>query len=86
MCSFSPDGVVGHHVNDTEAAERGEPHASHGVADEVEEGGAERPESPVGEEAVADGRHAVLSHAEAHVAAGWGALLEVARALHNGSH
>ena len=56
-----------HHIYDSESTQSREAHAAHGISDEVEKGGAEGSESAVSEQAIADGRHAVLSHAEAHV-------------------
>mmetsp|Transcript_52255 Transcript_52255/g.111756 ORF Transcript_52255/g.111756 Transcript_52255/m.111756 type:complete len:297 (-) Transcript_52255:1048-1938(-) len=76
-----PDGVVSGDVDYAEVGEGRDAHRSRGVADEVEEGGAEWAQHAVGAHAVAERGHRVLAHAEADVAPLRRGGLEVERAL-----
>lgn len=78
------DAVVGHDVKDAELGQGGAPDGAKGVAGEIEEGGAVGADVSVGEHAVADSGHGVLTDAEANVPAGRRGRLEVARALEAG--
>eukprot|EP00968_Pinguiococcus_pyrenoidosus_P004601 scaffold301_cov243-Pinguiococcus_pyrenoidosus.AAC.106 len=71
------DRVVGGDEEQRELRQGGHAHGAKRVADEVEEGGAERTNPAVRGDAVADRGHAVLSDAEAQIAAHRRALLEV---------
>mmetsp|Transcript_21270 Transcript_21270/g.50571 ORF Transcript_21270/g.50571 Transcript_21270/m.50571 type:complete len:670 (+) Transcript_21270:384-2393(+) len=70
------DGIVREDVDDPEPREGRDSDAAHAVPDEGHEGSAVGAQTSVGEETVGDGRHAVLSNAEADVlAVGAGGLV-----------
>mmetsp|Transcript_20755 Transcript_20755/g.52312 ORF Transcript_20755/g.52312 Transcript_20755/m.52312 type:complete len:551 (-) Transcript_20755:7-1659(-) len=79
------NGVVGHHEDGARLGQRGHADGGAHVVGEDEEGGAVGDQAArVQADAVGDRAHAVLAHAEAHVALGVGVLLEVAVHLHEG--
>ena len=68
---------MSHDVQHAKPTQCRQPNTAHGVSNEIQEGGAERTEPPVGREAVADGGHRVFADTEANVTTGGGVLLEV---------
>ena len=75
------DRIVGVDEDRPQAAQRGQPHRVLHVVVELEEGGAGRAQAAVRVQAVGDGAHGVLAHAEAEVALAVVPALDVARAL-----
>ena len=65
-----PDGVVREHTDDTKAHERAHADGVAGVVAEREERGDVRHEAAVKGDAVRDGDHAELAHAEEHLIPG----------------
>jgi hypothetical protein len=76
-----PDGVVGHHEQESKTAEGRHTEGAQSVASEVQKGRAEGTEPAMGEDAVADSDHAMLPHTEAKVSAARAVSLEISRAL-----
>mmetsp|Transcript_1952 Transcript_1952/g.3242 ORF Transcript_1952/g.3242 Transcript_1952/m.3242 type:complete len:555 (+) Transcript_1952:126-1790(+) len=73
------DAVVSHDVQDAHVRQSAHTHGAQGISDEVQEGRAEGSDTAVGEEAVGDGGHGVLSHSVVEVATGRVVLLESVR-------